>query len=48
MLGCFNPILGQIWTNSEIGLKIQLKNVTQWQGLSIFDAKIGLKQPSIF
>jgi len=21
MLGCFNPILGQIWTNSNIGLK---------------------------
>jgi len=22
MLGCFNPILGQIWTNSNVGLKI--------------------------
>jgi len=22
MLGCFNPILGQIWTNSNIGLKM--------------------------
>jgi len=20
--GCFNPILGQIWTNSNIGLKM--------------------------
>jgi len=24
MLGCFNPILGQIWTNPSVGLKIQL------------------------
>jgi len=22
MLGCFNPILGQIWTNPNVGLKI--------------------------
>jgi len=22
MLGCFNPSLGQIWTNSAIGLKL--------------------------
>jgi len=26
MLGCFNPIMGQIWTNSNIGLKCNLKN----------------------
>jgi len=25
MLGCFNPIVGQIWTNSNIGLKIGFK-----------------------
>jgi len=25
MLGCFNPKLGQIWTNPNVGLKLQLK-----------------------
>jgi len=39
--GLFNPILGQIWTNSNIGLKMSFKNVTQWLGLSIFDQKLG-------
>jgi len=48
MLGCFNPILGQIWTNSNNGLKMSFKNVTKWLGLSIFDPKIGLKQPTFF
>jgi len=32
----FNTILGQIGTNSKIGLKMLFKNVTQWLGLSIF------------
>jgi len=41
MLGCFNPILGQIWTNSNIGLKMSFQNVTQWLGVSIFDPKLG-------
>jgi len=27
MLGCFNPHLGQIWTNPNVGLKMSLKNV---------------------
>jgi len=27
VLGCFNPSLGQIWTNPNVGLKIQLNNV---------------------
>jgi len=27
MLVCFNPNLGQIWTNSNVGLKTQLENV---------------------
>jgi len=27
MLGCLNPHLGQIWTNPNVGLKVQLKNV---------------------
>jgi len=48
MLGCFNPTLGQIWTNPNNGLKISLKTVTQWLGLSIFDPKLGLNNPAIF
>uniref|UniRef100_A0A672SE52 alpha-L-fucosidase n=1 Tax=Sinocyclocheilus grahami TaxID=75366 RepID=A0A672SE52_SINGR len=27
MLGCFNPTLGQIWTNQTFGLKMYLKNL---------------------
>jgi len=27
MLGCSNPNLGQIWTNPNVGLKMQFKNV---------------------
>jgi len=27
MPGCFNPNLSQIWTNPNVGLKMQLKNV---------------------
>jgi len=38
MLGCFNPNLGQIWTNLKVGLKMQLKNV-QLKG----KAEVGLK-----
>jgi len=41
MLGCLNPILGQIWTNPNVGLKKQLINSTQDLGLSIFDPKLG-------
>jgi len=41
MLGCSNLILGQTWTNSNIGLKMSFKDVTQWLGLSIFDPKLG-------
>jgi len=36
MLGCFNPILGQILTNSNNVLKMLFKHVTQWLDLSIF------------
>jgi len=36
MLGCFNPSLGQIWTNQNVGLKCN-----KWLGLSIFDPKLG-------
>jgi len=39
-MGCFNSILGQIWTNPNVGLKMQFKNVTQQLGLSIFDPKL--------
>jgi len=28
MLGCLNPNLGQIWTNPNVGLKMQLKKCT--------------------
>jgi len=42
MLGCFNSILGQIWTNPTVGLKkMQFINVTQRLGLSIFEPKLG-------
>jgi len=41
MLGCFNPTLGQIWTNPNSWFKNVIKNVTQWLGLSIFDPKLG-------
>jgi len=32
MLGCFNPILGQIWTNPNVGLKnaINKFNPNSW------------------
>jgi len=26
-MGCFNPNLGQIWTNPNVGLKMQLKHL---------------------
>jgi len=38
MLGCFNPNLGQIWTNPNVGLKMQFKNVQ----LKV-KAEVGLK-----
>jgi len=41
MLGCFNPILGQMWTNPNVGLKMQFKNVSQRLDLFIFDPKLG-------
>jgi len=27
MLGCFNPNLGQIWTNPNVGLKKEIKKI---------------------
>jgi len=41
MLGCFNPTLGQIWTNPAIGLHFLIAFLTQRLGLSIFDPKLG-------
>jgi len=41
MLGCFNPNLGQIWTNPAIGLNFLIPFLTQRLGLSIFDPKLG-------
>jgi len=46
MLGRFNPILGKIWTNPAIGLKMSFKNVTQWLGLSIHSKNAGLFLPN--
>jgi len=31
MLGCFNPNVGQIWTNPNVGLKMSFKMLTQLQ-----------------
>jgi len=58
MLGCFNPNLGQTWTNPNVGLKMQLKNLQlkvkvevgnlpQHLGLSIFYPKLGSNNPSV-
>jgi len=43
MLGCFNPVLGQIWTHSNIGLKKNvIKKCIPMAGLkNIFDPKLG-------
>jgi len=41
MLGCFNPILGQIWTNSNI------KNIVKCIPMAGF-VQNWVKQPSIF
>jgi len=30
MLGCFNPILGQIWTNPIVGLKNAYTKPNSW------------------
>jgi len=38
--GCFNPNLGQIWTNPTVGLKFSFKNLTQQLGMSIFDPNL--------
>jgi len=48
MLGCLNPTLGQKWTNPSNGLHFLITFLTQRLGLSRFDPKLGLKQPSIF
>jgi len=41
ILGCFNPIFGQTWTNPAIGLNFKITFLTQCLGLSIFDPKLG-------
>jgi len=41
MLGYFNPILGQIWTNPAIGLHFLMTFLTQCLSFSIFDPKLG-------
>jgi len=44
MLGCFNPNLGQIWTNPNVGLTL---NFNPTIGFVHIGPKFGLKQPSI-
>jgi len=59
MLGCFNPNLGQIWTNPNAGLKITVESES-WSWVYILNdifnptfgfvhiwTKFDLKQPSI-
>jgi len=41
MLGCVNPNLGQIWTNPNVGLKMQSKNLQ-------LKVKVGLILNDIF
>jgi len=41
MLGCFNPTLGQIWTNPAIGLHVLMTVFVYFLGLSIFDPRLG-------
>jgi len=41
MLVCFNPNLGQIWTNPAIGLHFLFKILTQCLNLSLFDPQLG-------
>jgi len=58
MLGCFNPNVGQIWTNPNVGVKMQLKSLqlkvkvevglTQYLGLSIFYPNVGSNYPTLF
>jgi len=60
MLGCFTPNLGQIWTNPNVGLKMQVKKlqlkVKVLNYLKFLTQHLGLsifdptilKQPSIF
>jgi len=47
-LGCFNPILGKIWTNPAIGLLFLNYIFNPIAGFVHILSKIGLKQPSIF
>jgi len=48
MLGCFNPILGQIWTNPAIWSHFLITFLTQCLSLSIFDPQLGLNNPAFF
>jgi len=53
MLGCFNPILGKIWTNPWVTLGSHWVTFLNYifnpmAGFVHILPKIGLKQPSIF
>jgi len=41
MLDCFNPTLGQIWTNPAIEVNFLITFLTQRLGLSILDPMSG-------
>jgi len=43
MLGCFNPNIGQIWTNPNVGLKNAIKKITVDGENYTFNPTIGLK-----
>jgi len=48
MLNCFNPILGQIWTNPAIGLHFQIIFLTKCLSLIIFDPKLAFLECSFY
>jgi len=48
MIYIFNTIVGEIWTNSNIGLKMSFKKCNPLAGFVHIWPKIGLRQPSIF
>jgi len=48
MLGCFNPNLGQKWTNPAIGLHFLITPLTQCLSLSIFDPQLASNNPAFF
>ncbi len=48
MLGCFNPTLGQIWTNPAVGLNIYITFFKPKVGLVHIWLKVGLNNLAFF